>query len=170
MQTALSFTTLSARGTRFRMFPNAFRNAKDSRESVRYNYITRTAQTHWCEIMSKVLLMQILRCSLKNTFLVLDFLLRLHSQCCSVCSLSIRTLCVCWCQQTASPWLWRVRTNTQILTFPWKVPSKAATMTVFPKLAISSQNSTVSGNYSDTKEAQIQRVRRPDINPAITTC
>lgn len=105
MQTALSFTTLSARGTRFRMFPNAYRNAKDSRESVRYNYITRTAQTRWCEIMSKVLLMQILRCSLKNTFLVLDFLLRLHPQWCSVCSLSIRTLCVCWCEQTASLWL-----------------------------------------------------------------
>lgn len=42
----------------------------------------------------------------------------------------------------------------QILTFRWKVPSKAATMTVFPKLAISSQNSTVSGNYN-TKQAQI---------------
>ncbi len=48
--------------------------------------------------------------------------------------------------------MWR---QTRILTFLWKVPSKAAIMTVFPKLAISSQNSTVSGNYNNTKEAQI---------------
>lgn len=48
--------------------------------------------------------------------------------------------------------------QTRILTFRWKVPSKAATMTVFPKLAISSQNSTVSGNYN-TKAAQIKLKR-----------
>ena len=31
-------------------------------------------------------------------------------------------------------------------TFLWKVPSRAATMTVFPALAIISQKSTMSGN------------------------
>ena len=31
-------------------------------------------------------------------------------------------------------------------TFLWKVPSSAATMIVFPSFAISSQNSTMSGN------------------------
>ena len=32
-------------------------------------------------------------------------------------------------------------------TFLWNVPSSAATITVFPEFAISSQNSTKSGNY-----------------------
>ena len=42
--------------------------------------------------------------------------------------------------------------QTGTITFLWKVPSKAATMIVFPKLAISSQNSTVSGNYKNVKK------------------
>ena len=32
------------------------------------------------------------------------------------------------------------------VTFRWKVPSNAATMTTFPRPAISSENSTMSGN------------------------
>lgn len=34
----------------------------------------------------------------------------------------------------------------ECFTFLWKVPSRAATMMVFPALAIISQNSTMSGN------------------------
>ncbi len=33
-----------------------------------------------------------------------------------------------------------------VQTFLWKVPSKAATITILPALAMSSQNSTISGN------------------------
>lgn len=38
------------------------------------------------------------------------------------------------------------------ITFLWKVPSRAATITVFPALAIASQNSTMSGNYVGHKQ------------------
>ena len=34
-------------------------------------------------------------------------------------------------------------------TWRWNVPSSAATIIVFPLLANSSQNSTISGNYGD---------------------
>lgn len=94
-----------------------------------------------------MLLMQIAHSPPLNIFLVLHILLCLHPQWCSICPCQYELNV---CQQHTDMWK-----QTQILTFLWKVPSKAATMIVFPKLAISSQNSTVSGNYNNTKEAQI---------------
>lgn len=61
------------------------------------------------------------------------------------------------CCQVASPGHrgWRVcpflpnpsKAGIRCLTFLWKVPSSAATITVFPALAIVSLNSTMSGNW-----------------------
>lgn len=56
------------------------------------------------------------------------------------------------CPAAATVYLYHTDMWT-LLTFLWKVPSKAATMIVFPKLAISSQNSTASGNCN-MKEAK----------------
>ena len=39
--------------------------------------------------------------------------------------------------------------SSRVCTFLWKVPSSAATMIVFPSFAMSSQNSTMSGNWEE---------------------
>lgn len=108
----------------------------------RYNYITKR-QNRQCAMMSS--LYALLIKSLKMC-LVLHILLCL--QWCSICPCSILSIKLTVCQCHTNIW----RQNT--VTFLWKVPSKAATMITFPKLAISSQNSTVSGNYEqNTKTA-----------------
>ena len=52
-----------------------------------------------------------------------------------------------WSDKGLKWWL-----QTGILTFLWNVPSSAATMTVLPELAISSQNSTRSGNWCQWRQ------------------
>lgn len=51
----------------------------------------------------------------------------------------------CWVGSTRVPK--QLLYQNDCFTFLWKVPSRAATMTVFPALAIVSQNSTMSGNW-----------------------
>lgn len=146
MQTAWSFTTLSARGTRFKMFPNGYKHAK-RQENSHFHWMHRglitsqgqKRQSVWwnnehAEQSAALLLVHIVQ-SLKMC-LVLHILL--YPQRCSICPSSMHTVPACQYE------LWVFA--CYIITFLWKVASRAATMILFPKLAISSQNSTVSGN------------------------
>jgi hypothetical protein len=104
MQTAFSFTTLSASGIRFRTGPNGYKWVK-GRQDIKY------------------------------------ILVHLDNHAAPVNILGLPINLTHW------PKCWGG--HISILTCLWKVPSNAATMTIFPIFAISSQNSTMSGNCGD---------------------
>lgn len=147
MHTAFSFTTLSASGTRFRMAPNACARGKDS--GVR---LPRPAD-------SRALKPGNPPAPHPNASPA-----RGHPS--GGAPLLGRTPLNAWAGAGPGglgsehlPQRWRrasgplgplppcrLSPTTGRLTFLWKVPSRAATITVFPELAMASLNSTMSGN------------------------
>lgn len=123
MHTAVSFTTLSARGTRFKMLPKACGPTRDGRSQLALSrkgcLPARKPGTEALPWPSPEP---------------------------GACSRRTRSaapgarLCTAPAPRLPGPRPGR-------LTFLWKVPSKAATITVLPSLAMVSLNSTMSGNW-----------------------
>lgn len=164
MHTAVSFTTLSARGTRFRMVPKAYIPGKDSRCAHSPRSPGGFALETLCFTSTEARKLPGPCFPPEHHPLPLrapvwDGLTPCQTRELGLASLSAwglakappsrercaeeeeRLLCTAVC--LPGP----IQDLDQTPTFLWKVPSSAATITVFPALAMVSLNSTMSGNW-----------------------